>query len=101
MMNFDNKTNHKRVAAIQEKIDLIKTSAEKNSATTDQIWAMLEPALEDLSELLQAETERPEPQPPTQSGVGVAHKAIQQAIDLAEGGLYENAINHLIEYMGS
>jgi hypothetical protein len=61
-MSFDNSTNHKRVQKIVEITQLLATSASSNKASEDEIWTMLQPALDSLSELCGANTEAPSTQ---------------------------------------
>ena len=59
-MSFGNSTNIKRVQKIVDVTELLAASASANEATQEEIWTMLTPALEALSELCGAPAEQPE-----------------------------------------
>lgn len=58
-MTIQNKTNQGRVQKVCEALDHIKKSVEANSATPQDAWELLQPAVEAMSELLGAEAQQP------------------------------------------
>lgn len=50
-MAFDNNTNVKRVTKIVEFLDLIQNSAEVNNSSPEEVWQMLQPAIERIEQM--------------------------------------------------
>ena len=61
---FTNQTNIGRVGKMVEIIDLLKKSADSNKAPKEEIWTVLQPAIDALSALLGASAEPPKPSEP-------------------------------------
>lgn len=66
-MTIQNQTNQGRVDKIVDTVTLIKKSATSNEASTDDIWELMEPALDAMADLCQAEASTPPSPSPTSS----------------------------------
>lgn len=63
---FTNSTNQGRVTKIVETVNLLWKSAASNQASSEEVWALMEPALTAISDLLGTEEpDKPEPAPQT------------------------------------
>lgn len=60
MSNFQNQTNNTRVHKIVETVALLQKSADSNKASSSEIWELMQPAIDEISELCGVEAERPE-----------------------------------------
>jgi hypothetical protein len=54
-----NDTNRGRVSKIQEILNLLDKSAKSNKATSDEVWQLLEPVINQMSDILGAKAEAP------------------------------------------
>lgn len=61
-MTFFTPTNEKRVEKICEIVLLIQKSVQSNSASSEDVWKLMDPAIKDLEELL-GEPPKPEGYP--------------------------------------
>ncbi len=59
-MTIFNDTNRNRVSKMQEVLSLIEKSAISNKATADELWELIQPIVDDISALVNAQIVKPE-----------------------------------------
>lgn len=81
-MTIFTKTNETRVVKILEILAHLKKSIASNKASQDDIWKLLQPAIDEMSSLLGAQTEAPAPSESAETG-SESVRAAQQAQEKA------------------
>jgi hypothetical protein len=71
-MSFHNQTNAGRVQKIVDTLALLQKSGASNNIDREDMWTMLEPAINLIGEMLGEEPQKPEPEEITQAAQQVA-----------------------------
>lgn len=58
-MTFRNQTNVSRIHKINDMLALLQKSADSNKTSADEVWEVMQPVIDSISELCSVESERP------------------------------------------